>query len=235
MIACFRRIFGKQKQSRRGFNFGYLFSWQGQIRVIGDKHSEETVRLFAAQKRIFMATQTKLQKVFNGYVKTIVVVRDPYNTILRKCKLALNSSPREMYGTLNNKTLDVIPGNLKARMEDYMKWMSSVDEIMKNDLFNVKLIHLEAMFKDPEPTVREWCQWLNIECFPEYISLVKNTTKSLGNSDKFAYYWPRKSIKTINKFIENHSHLYLDVGKSFEIAFDYFNETTKFKGSRKLV
>ena len=225
----------RNKKSFRGFATGFLNTWEDQITVIGDKTAEHTVVFYGQAKDRFLSTQRKLRNIFNNSVKTIVVVRDPFNAILRKCKVALESSPRKMYGILNNKTLDVILGDLHAKIRDYMNWMSSVDQILKDELFDVKLIQLEEMFKDPEPTVREWCQWLNIECFPEYISLIKNTTKSSGNSDKFDYYWPRASIVTMNNFIGIHSHLYSFGGRNFKIVPDYFRETSEFKKSRKSV
>ena len=194
------------------------------------------MQYYGDHKANFIKSQEKFLQIFKGAVKTIVVVRDPFNTILRKCKLALEQSKvsikertmKTSYGTLNNRTLSKIPGDLNGRIFDYMNWMMSVDEIKKNNLFNVKLIHLEAMFKDPEPTVREWCLWLKIECFPEYISLIKNTTKSSGNSDKLSYYWPKKAIETVNNFIQKHSHLYLNSGKDANMDPDYFKDAIPY-------
>ena len=191
---------------------------------MGDKKSEFTAQYYSTRKATFLKTQKILQEIFSNGVKTLVVVRDPFNTILRKCKLtseksdsATVSARRKTYWVLNQKILESIPGDVNSRMTDYFRWMTSVDEILNNTLFNVKLIQLEEMFKNPEPIVKEWCQWLNIECFPEYVSLIKNTTKSSGKTNKMDYFWPESVIETINQFVDSYSHLYSKRGAGFKL------------------
>ena len=212
-----------EKISRRGFTSGYLFTWQDRIKVVGDKRAQWTVKYYAQNKAKLVNAQAKLRAIFQGCVKTIAVIRDPFNTILHISQVTASPLVPRAFGTVKNQTLLKIPGDFTWSMKSYMDWIVSVDEIMKNDLFDVKLIHLDEMFKNPEPTVREWCQWLNIECFPEYVNLIKDTTKTSGNSNKYEYFWPKEAIMEINDFVRSYSHLYVNSGKQFMIDPDYFN------------
>ena len=172
-------------QTQKGYSISVGGSWQGRftkLRVIGDKCGGDSTRMYYRNKHQFRALYRLLKTNVKVPIKTIQVVRNPYDMI---ATLALYRGSGEedvkLNATTESKYTDfkVLKGAAESVLDISRAIMRMVPDVGLSPLE----VHCEDLIADPAKTISHICQFLDVECSADYLQMcVDKTFKNVSES-----------------------------------------------------
>lgn len=165
------RVRGHSWQRKGGYTYDVPNQWQGafkDLKVIGNKHGEFTIRYLAANSNLL----PKLQKVVGVPVKFIHVVRNPFDNIATIAIRTAGEKGKEVHSEIENS------------IEHYFWICQAVLKVKAMvEVADVFDLRHEDFVKEPQEQLRQLCLWLDVEPSSNY----------LADCKKIVFESPRKS------------------------------------------
>ena len=163
----------------KGYSFNIDGSWQGrftELKVIGDKSGRSAVVEYIKDR------DQQLAATVNVPIKVLQVVRNPLDMIATK--VLFTGSPTKT--TKVNATVEHKYRNFGLINKAATHFVNFTKEII-GMIYDVGLspleVHCEDLISHPSKTISDICQFLDLECSPDYLQMcVDKTFKNVSES-----------------------------------------------------
>ena len=176
------------------------FSWHGMykdLKVIGDKDGYAVGQLYQRYPIYFRQFFRKLSDTLQIPIQAVHMIRNPYDAIASKCltNLLMQGRPPTETNKYNNTRC------LKEQTIPYFSVETGVMK-MKNDTgLNLKIldIHNADFVKRPVETVRNICEFFEVDCPEGYLQACKEKAYSAVSKTRRLVVWPKELRKRIDE------------------------------------
>ena len=189
------------QQTQKGYSISIGGSWQGRftrLKVIGDKCGGDMTRMYHKSRANLRTLYRMLKANVKVPIKVLQVVRNPYDMI---ATLALyrGSGMRDVKvnATKTHKYSDskVIRGAIKSVLDISKAIIRMVPDVGLSPLE----VHCEDLISHPSKTISDICQFLDLECSPDYLQMcVDKTFKNVSESRHLVDWDPNTLPSLIN-------------------------------------
>ncbi len=157
---------------KKGYTLGIEGYWQGKfttLKVIGDKKGEDAVGGYSQSPENF----TKLYRhisadVLQIPVRVMQVIRNPYDMIATQVIYRHFNSP-EWKTNASVYTEDNKCKVHRSHVSEVIRTAHTIQKIRKDLNLTVLEIHSADLVRKPRQTMERICQFLNVECYEEYL------------------------------------------------------------------
>ena len=170
---------------KKGYSLNINGSWQGsftELKVIGDKSGRSAVVEYIKDREMFKKAFQKLENSVKVPIKVLQVVRNPLDMIATK--VLFTGSPTKT--TKVNATVKHKYRNFGLINKAATHFVNFTKEII-GMIYDVDLspleVHCEDLISHPSKTMSDICQFLDLECSPDYLQMcVDKTFKNVSES-----------------------------------------------------
>ena len=164
------------KVDHKGYTLEINGSWQGQfteLKVIGDKSGGKAAMQFRGNEQKFKMIFDKLKAEVNLPVKTIQVIRNPYDIIATR--LLYKISP------FSNKKLILTHKysnfrELRGGIQNFVRLSKAITTMLTDLNLSPHQVHCEDLIADPIGTISSICQYLEVDCSADYLQMCADKT-----------------------------------------------------------
>ena len=208
---------GSGKDSK-GYSLEIDGSWQGrftELKVIGDKSGGRAVKEYKKDSEKFKKLYQKLAATVNVPIKVLQVVRNPLDMIATQAlyrgssvkNTKIRATPTQKYR--NGAVINEVAVNFVDISKTMMMMVPDVG-------LSPLEVHCEDLISDPSKTVSDICQFLDLECSPDYLQMcVDKTFKNVSESRHLVDWDPNTLPSLIDElktfpFFKKYNHSKLD-------------------------
>ena len=161
-------------------------SWQGrftELKVIGDKSGGRAVKEYNRDSKKFKKLYRQLASSVKVPIEVLQVVRNPLDMIATKV-LYMGSSSKytKVNATIEHKYRNFELINKVAI--DFLNFTKAIMRMIPDVGLSPPLeVHCEDLISHPSKTISDICQFLDLECSPDYLQMcVDKTFKNVSES-----------------------------------------------------
>ena len=170
----------------KGYSLEIDGSWQGrftELKVIGDKSGGRAVKEYNRDSKKFKKLYQQLASSVKVPIKVLQVVRNPLDMIATKV-LYMGSSSKytKVNATIEHKYRNFELINKVAI--DFLNFTKAIMRMIPDVGLSPPLeVHCEDLISHPSKTISDICQFLDLECSPDYLQMcVDKTFKNVSES-----------------------------------------------------
>jgi hypothetical protein len=199
-----------QSKNVKGYTLGIDGnSWQGrfrQLKVIGDKSGAQTENTNYLDKTRCKYFVEGLNRTLGVPVKSIRVLRNPYDTIATKVLVAkggnrgLARAKNSSQAARNSNSTKYLDKNIKSFFELAYK----ASRVISQCPISVHTIHLVDLIHQPRFVMKELCETVQVECHSDYLDLCEEKVFTALSKTRYLVKWSRKQIETVANMIERY-------------------------------
>lgn len=197
-----------QKFSRKGYSLrlNSSESWQGKFRrlkVIGDKSGGMTTHVYRDVPKAFLKVYNTLERTVQIPIKVLHIVRNPYDIIATKLlyRLSIEKSKTKANYSAANPLKDV-QATMQAAKALESEAKAVYELTAKKKLFkDILEIHNADFILKTEETMKQLCEFLNLECSPSFLQLCASVVYSKPSRSRVAVEWSGPARKFIDQMI----------------------------------
>ncbi len=200
------------KSDKKGYSLSIDSPWQGNFRklqVIGDKSGGVTAQAYINTTDKFNSILDNLKKTVKVPIKVIHVVRNPYDIASTRLLYMDNGRKSKLNATVDRKLCDM--RQLQKQVNRTITLTTHVNEFLRTTDLEVLDVHLVDIIEDQHRTLHALCNFLGIDCSPEYLTACANKLYKKVSRTRNAVIWPEELIDKI----------YLDIIKPFPSFWRY--------------
>ena len=200
----------RPSMNEKGYTLGLGgSSWQGrfrQLKVIGDKSGGLTAKIHYLDTTRCKYFVEGLNRTLGVPVKSIRVLRNPYDTIATTLLLAKggnhglarakNSSQAAKYSQ-STKYLDI---NIKS----FFKLTYKASRVVSQCPMSVHTIHLVDLINQPRFVMKQLCETVQMECHSDFLDLCQEKVFNTLSKTRYLVKWSRKQIETVANMIKRY-------------------------------
>ncbi len=161
--------------SIRGYTLNVKGMWQGQFKdyvaVIGNKQAGQVTRQYLTDPANYQQVYKELVETVRIPVVALLVVRNPFDMVARKCIHRLSDDDLNMRELATMKKVYRDDRILKECIKMIMNHAQAIQS-MKQDLklnMTILEVHNSDYVNEPKRTVQRICDFLEVECSEEYL------------------------------------------------------------------
>ncbi len=200
---------GSRSQDAKGYSLliNSSNSWQGKIRnlkVIGDKSGGVTARVARDSPELFAKLLNELQHAVQVPIKTIHVVRNPYDMVATRILYRLSSVKGHKanfsasHPVKNAKTITQAINGLRSEAEAVESFIDQ-RESSTFEMHNLDFIH------QTEDVMLKLCSFLNLDCPDDYLQVCREATFKQSSRSRQSLKWTKSHQKAMSKVVADFS------------------------------
>ena len=189
----------RAEANRKGYTLHMNNSWQGQfnhLKVIGDKSGEMTSRLYKQSPVKLQKYYRELVDTVRMPVHTIHVIRNPYDIVATKALYIASSTRHKLPASETNKFDN--PEVLMAAAKGLFKVAESTKDFIVSCNLSVLEVYSEDLIEDPKSTMKKICNFLDLECWDEYLQQCYDKTYKSPSKTRNVVKWTSEILDYIN-------------------------------------
>jgi hypothetical protein len=190
-----QRQVGRGSIGGGGYSYQVAGQWQGRHRelvVIGDRKAGATAYEIVQHPQALeiLDRKVRLDKKF------IHVIRNPFDTITTTYQKT-RPKPGEHAGS-----------HLSREIRNYFARCTAVKQIEQRfGAASIHHLHHERLIDEPIVQLRNLCDFLRVEPFPDYLRDCAGILQSSPHESRKALEWPEQQVTEVNRAMENCSWL----------------------------
>ena len=206
-VKAFKSGWRSPHSDRKGYTLHMNFSnsWQGKVRtlrVIGDKSGATTARTVRDSPILFEKIYDELKSIVQVPVKTLHVIRNPYDMVATRLLFRLSSiKGTKANFSASNPVTDkkVINGAIHGlRSEaDAVKSFSEQRKPSVLEIHNVDYIH------ETRHVLLKVCAFLNLDCQDDFLSMCEKATFKQPSRSRQVLSWNKDHRKAMKRLIKD--------------------------------
>lgn len=191
-------------QTQKGYSLDMHGSWQGrfkQLKVVGDKCAGDPTRIYSKSRDQFKALYRRLKATVNVPIKIIQVVRNPFDMIAT-LTLYRGSDIEEVKvnASISNKYRNPIV--LKGATKSVLDIASAIFRMVPDVRLSPLQVHCEDLIAYPVETMTHICQFLKLECSPEFLEMCADKTFKKVSESRRLVEWNLDALPSLMKRIK---------------------------------
>lgn len=191
-----------EKKSRKGYNLSMSQdTWQGKVRrlrVIGDKAAGMASHQYMTDPTKCQCLADEMKNTFNISVKAVRVLRNPYDIISTRALYRTNRKvPRNPSELAHHK----LPTVLSKDIRRFVEFASLVNKMIVDCHLSVIDIHLCDLVNQPHLVMKDICNSLGVQCFPDYLEACAGKLFKTLSKTRSLVEWPPELIENVEKDI----------------------------------
>ena len=189
----------RAEANKKGYTLHMNNSWQGQfnhLKVIGDKSGGMTSILYKQSPVKLQKYYRELVDTVRMPVHTIHVIRNPYDIIATKALYAAGSKGRKLPASETHKFDN--PEVLMAAAKGLFKLAESTKDFIESCNLSVLEVYSEDLIEDPKGTMKRICNFLDLECWDEYLQQCYDKTYKSPSKTRNVVKWTSEVLDYIN-------------------------------------
>ena len=167
----------------------YQHHYDGNIEIVGDKHSPNNTRFLTRTKSNKLE---ELEKFIKLPIKLLFNVRNPYDMVA-----SMVNAMQDTKESRNERIKKAI-SFFTCRSADNMKL---INQVSADRIF---MIRLEDFIASPEKMLADICDFLSVAKTPEYLSSCAEATYEMPNKSRNTLNWNKEYEKEIDALIEKY-------------------------------
>ena len=199
------------KEDKKGYTLQMKASWQGQfnhLKVIGDKSGGKASFLYHASPEEVQKSYRQLVRTVRIPIRVIHVVRNPYDMIATRVLYVAAyeqspNSPAHKVPASETKKFDN-PKMLMAEAKAHLELAEGSKNFTESCNLTVLEVYSEDFIEDPKGTMKTICDFLDLECWDEYLQeCYDKTYKSLSRTRNVVK-WTPEVLEYINRELKHY-------------------------------
>ena len=196
------------KKTSKGYNLNINGSWQGQfehLKVIGDKTGGATALAYNRSSQLFKKLLANLKVVAGVPLRTVHVVRNPYDLIATVALYQASGNPGylKVNASITNKFRDI--NYLELALKIILTRASAVDKMVTDCQLEVLEIHLEDLIRNSTNVIHRICEYLEVPCAENYVRACQDKVYNRMSKSRNLVMWPKKIQSDIEEAIKRFS------------------------------
>ena len=192
----------------KGYNFELPGTWQGrfnQLKVIGDKTGGATAMMYHKDPNKFKNTYRSLQQTVDVPIKTLHVVRNPFDMIATVALYHASGHPDSLKvpASVENKFNDIT--FLSQAVSIILNKADAVFKMPDDAGLSVMEIHLEDLIKDPKGILKRVCEYLEVQCTEEYLTTCVGKVYTTISKSREVVVWPKVLVDRVVQATKTYS------------------------------
>ena len=184
---------------QKGYSLDMDGSWQGrfkQLKVIGDKCGGDPARMYSRSKDQFKAMYKRLKANVNVPIKILQVVRNPFDMIATLALYRGSDIPEvKVNASVSNKYRNPIV--LKGAAKSVLDIASAIFRMVPDVRLSPLQVHCEDLIAYPVETISHICQYLKLECSPEFLQMCADKTFKKVSESRHLVDWNLSTLPSI--------------------------------------
>lgn len=191
-------------QRQKGYSLDIDGSWQGrfkQLKVIGDKCGGDSTRMYSKSRNQYKALYKRLKANVNVPIKILQVVRNPFDMI---ATLTLYRGSEIHEVKVNASVLNKYrnPIVLKGATKSVLDIASAIFRMVPDVKLSPLQVHCEDLIAYPVETITHICQFLKLECSPEFLQMCADKTFKKVSESRHLVEWNLDALPSLIKRIK---------------------------------
>ena len=199
------------KEDKKGYTLQMKASWQGQfnhLKVIGDKSGGKASFLYHASPEEVQKSYRQLVDTVKIPVRTIHVIRNPYDMIATRVLYVAAyeqapNSPAHKVPASETKKFD----NPKMLMEEakaHLELAEGSKNFTESCNLTVLEVYSEDFIEDPKATMKKICDFLDLECWDEYLQDCYDKTYKSMSKTRNVVNWTPEVLEYIRRELKHY-------------------------------
>ena len=184
---------------KRGYTLSIDGSWQGKfttLKIIGDKSGGKAVTAYKKDGENFKKLYQKLAATVNVPIKVLQVIRNPLDMIATNTLYEgsfvggtkMKATPTEKY-----RNLILLSRSASVVLDISKAIMMMVPDVGLSPLE----VHCEDLISHPSKTISDICQFLDLECSPDYLQMCVDKTFKNVSESRHLVDWDPNTLRSL--------------------------------------
>ena len=190
----------EDKAGRKGYTLQMNNTWQGQfnqVKIIGDKSGGKSSLCYLDSPQRVQKSYRQLIDTVRIPVRTIHVIRNPYDMIATRVLYRAGSAGHKLPASETKKFDN--PKMLMAAAISQLKIAEGSKNFTESCNLTVLEVYSEDFIEDPKGTMKRICEFLDLECWDEYLQQCYDKAYKSPSRTSTVVKWTPEVLEYINR------------------------------------